>query len=141
MLNKLKIHIVKNYTLYCLLVNKALCMPTGKKQSIKTCADRLESTIGLLYYYFNNIRHNAYVIDIIEQWFISTFHIAQIIEDYINKKRLPCISPPEEEITLEFSPEEEEEIVELIFPPGYEEPEYFNEDFENEEVELFPQSG
>lgn len=130
-LNKVKIYIVQNYTLYCLLVEKNVCIATTSKKGVKRCADRLESTIGLLYYYFNNIMKNPSGLDILYDWFINTFNVKQMIEDFARGKNIPCAVAPEEIITLETPPEEE--ILELIMPPEYQENERVSDD---EEVEL-----
>lgn len=150
---KVKTYIVQNYTLYCLLLDKDICPPAPTKKARKRCADRLESTIGLLYYYFNDIMQYILAFDTVYDWFINTFHIDQIIADFTKGKILPClqsldkeirespddvielIEPPEEEI-IELIEPPEEEIVELLRPPDYSD-EDLSDEF-NEEVELYP---
>ena len=104
-LDKLKSHLVRNITLYCLLVGKTVCLSSNSRHAIKRCADRLETTIGLLYYYLDNIHEDERAFHIINTWFLETFDIERLTDEIVNGKSIPC-SVPNEEIILEGPPEE-----------------------------------
>lgn len=124
-LNKIKVYIVQNATLHCLAVMKNICINTTKWKQVKKCADRLESTIGLLFYYFDIVNNDCCALNIVSDWILTTFNIPELIDKFIQGERIKCATSPSKTITnvQEYSSDDESETGEsddeiLELPPG-----------------------
>jgi hypothetical protein len=136
-LHNIKVYIVQNATLYCLSVMKNICIDTTKWKQVKKCADRLESIIGLLFYYFDIIKNDCCALNIVSDWILTTFKIPELIDKFIRGERIRCATSPSKIATKaqEYSSDDEsdDEILELPpGPPGF----HMEPAYESEEEEL-----
>lgn len=82
-------HIVSNVVLTCLMEQKKLCDPFFRVQA-KACADRLEAIVGMIYYYFGELNLNNDSLQIVANWFYSTFDMNRLINEINQRGRTNC---------------------------------------------------
>lgn len=82
-------HFVSNKVLTCIMRQRFLCSPIVNVIE-KACADRFESIIGAMYYYFYYLQNRDDAIYLIAQWYYNTFNIEVTLNNIIDNGKTNC---------------------------------------------------
>lgn len=92
--HELKVTIVKNVSLECMMQKKDLCKYIIKSNNAinnKICADVFEAIIGILFYHLYYVKALGFgSIDIIRRWIVNNWTLQEIILNYIEYGCITC---------------------------------------------------